>query len=140
MLWITALEGLPSLMTHCHETSVQASPYFLQKSMQFSHIMLFWEKVNKCLVKRQTRSFISLLHDFTKQIPVVYASADTEPGRAQVQSVWAQKLRSGGLTPSWIHVSHQQLSHAVTRQLFSLQRLAPAASTSGAIECNSLCM
>lgn len=47
-----------------------------------------------------------------RQIPVVYASADTEQGLGP-----KLKVRLGqSLSPSWLHVSHQQLSLSVTRQ------------------------
>lgn len=47
MLWITALEGLPVLMTHCHETSVQFKPVLLSveiSAVQFWRTTLLWDK------------------------------------------------------------------------------------------------
>ncbi|TNN75290.1 hypothetical protein EYF80_014527 [Liparis tanakae] len=88
------------------------------------------------LVKVHAGPFISLRRDPTKQIPLVNASADSEPALARAPAVWAGARRFSPILASCF-------PSAATRQRSSHYKgllQTPAASTSGASECNSLCM
>lgn len=97
----------------CHETWAQFKPVllFIEISMLVLSgriwvitILLKW--YTRC---NQTSSLYALLPRWSC---FICASVGSKPGLAQVCAVFR-------FSPSWLHVSHQQMSHAVTRQHFS---------------------
>lgn len=80
-----------------------------QRSSVFVCANLGWEKQNEDFREGSERN-----PSPTEQMPAARASADAEPSVAQVKSVC--KVEVWTFCPPCLHVSHQQLPHAVTRQ------------------------